>query len=353
MTRCRYPASNSLSNGSGPSEESRSSSSSASSRRARVKPVSSRRKSRLSPSRSRTSMSAVSGSSTGGTSRSWPPILSWNTSESPGPSSTMRCLARRRAPVMLTPSSQLTNSSAEGCSTSEASRTRARSISEPATSSRRSSFMVSTSGNSGIRVFIPARRCPILPYSCRFARDEGGVALRQLVPTVRSHRPNLEARLFEFCRHLRRFVEPHTMHLVISPVALPHLPETHDPALHRTPLGILLPLGEYRPVLPHAEAPRPGPGRHLARTKHVEDEDTAGDERVVNAPEEAAKPLLLVLRVEKVVEDLAYGCDGGARRDLGLEQRPYPELGLWHSIARELDHGLGDIDPQDSVTGVY
>jgi hypothetical protein len=143
------------------------------------------------------------------------------------------------------------------------------------------------------------------------------------------------------------------MYLVIPPVALPCLPETHDPALHRTPLGILLPLGEYRPVLPHAEAPRPGPGRHLARTKHVEDEDTAGDERVVNTPEEAAKPLVFVLRVEKVVEDLAYGRDGGARRDLGLEQRPYPELGLWHSIARELDHGLGDVDSQDSVAGVY
>ena len=64
-------------------------------------------------------MSAVSGSSTGGTSRSWPPILSWKTSESPEPSSTMRCLARRRAPVIRTPSSRLTNSSVEGCSTSE------------------------------------------------------------------------------------------------------------------------------------------------------------------------------------------------------------------------------------------
>src|SRR5215216_836191 len=162
----------------------------------------------------------------------------------------MRCLARRRAPVILAPSSRLANSSAEGCSTSEASRTRARSISEPATSSRRSSFMVSTSGNSGIRVFIPARRCPILAASCRFARDEGSMALRQRVSTIGSHRPNPKARLFEFCGQPRRIVEPHAVHLLIPPIALPRLAETHDPALHRTPLDVLLPLEEYRPVLP-------------------------------------------------------------------------------------------------------
>ena len=43
------------------------------------------------------------------------------------------------------------------------------------------------------------------------------------------------------------------MHLVIPPVALTRLPETHDPALHRTPLDVLLPLCEYRPVLTHAD----------------------------------------------------------------------------------------------------
>src|SRR5688572_25350458 len=97
----------------------------------------------------------------------------------------------------------------------------------------------------------------------------------------------------------------------------------HDPALHRTPLDVLLPLCEYRPVLPHAETPRPGPERHLARTKHVEDEGAAGDERVVNAPEKAPQPPVLVLRAEKVGENLADSRDCGARRDLDLEERPH------------------------------
>src|SRR5215203_5617599 len=132
------------------------------------------------------------------------------------------------------------------------------------------------------------------------------------------------------------------MHLPIPPVTLPSPAETDDPALHRTPLDVLLPLCEYRPVLTHAEIPRPCTRRHLPR-----------DEHVVNAPEKATKPPLLVLRIEKIIEDLADGRDGLTTWDLGLEQRPYPELGLWHSIARELDHGLGDIDPQDSVAGVY
>src|SRR5215211_747486 len=39
--------------------------------------------------------------------------------------------------------------------------------------------------------------------------------------------------------------------------------------------------------------------------------------------------------------------------DLYLEQRTYPELGLGHLLARELDHGLGDVDPQDPVVRVH
>src|SRR5215204_2002195 len=353
MVRGRYPGSNPSSSGSGPNEESRSSSSPASSSRARVKTVSSRKKSLLSPSRCKTSMSAFSGSSTGGTSRSWPPILSWNTSESLEPSSTMRCLARRRAPVIWTPSSRLANSSAEGCSTSEGARTSAHSISEPTTSSRRSSFMVSTSGSSGMRVFIPALCRPIPAALGRFSRDEGGVALRQREVAIGSQYPNPEASPLEFCGQLRRVVEPHAMHLGIPPVVLAHLPETHDPALHGAPLGVLLKLGEYCPILSNAETFRSGARRHLPRREHVEDEDAAGDERFVNAPEKAAQPPVLVLRVEKVVEDLAYGRDSLTMWDLDLEQRPYPELGLGHSIARELDHGLGDVDPQHLVAGVY
>jgi hypothetical protein len=143
------------------------------------------------------------------------------------------------------------------------------------------------------------------------------------------------------------------MHLVIPSVKLPRLAETHDPALHRTPLDVLLPLCEYGPVLPHAETSRPGTRRHLPRTKHVEDEDAAGDERVVNAPDKAAKPPFLVLRIEKIIEDLADGRDSLATWDLDLEERPHPELRLGHSIARELDHSLGDVDPQDPVASVY
>src|SRR5918993_3490936 len=171
--------------------------------------------------------------------------------------------------------------------------------------------------------------------------------------TVGWHRPNPEARPFEFCGQPRRVVESHAMHLLIPPVALPSLAEAHDPALHRSPLDVLLPLCEHSPVLTHAETPRPCTRRHLPRTEHVEDEDAAGDERVVNAPEKATKPPFLVLRVEKVVEDLAYGRDGPTAWELDLEQRSKLELGLWHLVARELYHGLGDVDPEDAVARVY
>jgi hypothetical protein len=143
------------------------------------------------------------------------------------------------------------------------------------------------------------------------------------------------------------------MHLVIPPVAFPRLPETHDPTFHRTPLSVLLELGEYCPILSNAETFRCGAGRHLSRTQHVEDEDAAGDERAVNAPEKATQPPFFVLRVEKVVEDLAYGRDGLTTWDLHLEQRSHPELRLGHPVARKLYHGLGDVDPEDPVACVY
>jgi hypothetical protein len=143
------------------------------------------------------------------------------------------------------------------------------------------------------------------------------------------------------------------MHFFVPPVELSYLAKTHDPTFHGAPLGILLKLGEHCPILSNAETFRSGAKRHLARSKDVEDEDASGDERVVNAPEKATQSQLLVLRVEKVVEDLADGRDCFTGWDLDLEQRPYPELGLGHPVARELDHSLGDIDPEDLVAGVY
>src|ERR687898_64264 len=179
------------------------------------------------------------------------------------------------------------------------------------------------------------------------------MTLRQREVAIRSHCPNSKANSFEFCGQFRRVVEPHAMHLVIPSVGFPDFSEAHDPTFHRTPLDVLLPLRKNRPVLSHAETPRPGTVRHLSRREHVEDEDAAGYESVVNAPEKASKPSFFVLRVEEVVEDLAYGRDGPTTWDLHLEQRPHPELGLGHSIARELDHSLGDVDPPHSVAGVY
>ena len=143
------------------------------------------------------------------------------------------------------------------------------------------------------------------------------------------------------------------MHFVIPPVVPSPFPETNDPALHRTPLSVLLELVEYCPILSNAETFRCGARRHLSRTQHVEDEDAAGDERVVNAPEKAAEPPFLVLRVEEVVEDLAYGRNGLTAWDLDLEQRSKPELGLGHPVARERDHSLGNVDPQYPVSSVY
>src|SRR5918997_1765391 len=181
----KYSTSKPSSRGSVPGFASRASSSSASSRRAREKPVWSRKNNLRSPLRWRTSMSDDRGSSTGGTRSSWPPILSWKTRESPESSSTMRCLARRRAPVARTPSRRRTNSSLEGCSTSAGSRTSAPSITEPTTSPRRSSFMVSTSGSSGMRLLAP-------PGDAHGTRERDGFLVDGPVQPVEHDRAGVE-----------------------------------------------------------------------------------------------------------------------------------------------------------------
>src|SRR5919199_2479842 len=95
----------------------------------------------------------------------------------------MRCLARRRAPVMRTPPSRRTNSSKEGCSTRAGSRTSPPSILEPTTSPRRSSFMVSTSGSSGTR--LSAR-------DADGARERGRLSIDSPVETVEHDRAGVE-----------------------------------------------------------------------------------------------------------------------------------------------------------------
>src|SRR5918997_381130 len=185
MVSRRYSTPNPSPRGAGPWLASRSSSSPASSTRALLKPVWSRKNSLLSPSRSSTNINAVRGSSTGGTRSNWPPILSWKTRESPDPSSTMRCLALRRAPSIRAPSSRRTNSSIEGCSTSAGSRTPTPSILEPTTSSRRSSFMVSTSGSSGTRLLSPAG-------DADGARERGRIPVDRLVEAVEHDRAGVE-----------------------------------------------------------------------------------------------------------------------------------------------------------------
>jgi hypothetical protein len=115
---------------------------------------------------------------------------------------------------------------------------------------------------------------------------------------------------------------------------------------------VLLTLGEHRPVIAHPEALDFRALWHLSGAERVEDEDAAGDERLVNAPEDAAQATLLVLGVEEVVEDLADRRDGAATRDLDLEERAHPKLGLGRSFARDLDHRFRDVHAEDAVPGV-
>src|SRR5215208_4078661 len=166
-----------------------------------------------------------------------------------------------------------------------------------------------------------------------FVGGEGRVAFFEREVAIKTHGPNLEAGPFELSGQLRRTVQPHAMDLVDPPVVFTHLPETDDASLHRAPLGILLPLGEHRPVLPHTETLRPRTRRQLPRTEHVEDENAARSQGVVDAPEDATEPQTLILGVEEVVEDLAYGRDRLAMRYPDFEQRPHPKLGLGRPLA--------------------
>src|SRR5215208_708618 len=156
-------------------------------------------------------------------------------------------------------------------------------------------------GQLGHDVFIPCLKTLVTTGGLRrLARLERRMALSQSIIAVGAHRSYLEACPLELGGKLRRLVQPHAVDLVCAPVMLADLPEADDPALHRPLLRVLLPLCEHRPILPNAEDLRRSAGRHLPGTEYIEDEDTAGDQRLEDAPEEWRQSAGIL--VEKVVE---------------------------------------------------
>src|SRR5918998_5245021 len=158
-------------------------------------------------------------------------------------------------------------------------------MSEPTTSSRRTSFIVSTSGSSGIRVFIPLPQPLVLAATSRwFAGDERRVSPGQRVPTVTAHSSNPEAHSTQFPRYLRRFVQTLAVYFVVPSVVLPNLPEAGDPADQSPPFRVLFLLDEHNPVLSFGESPFRGSPWDLCRLRDVEDEDATGSQRIVYTP---------------------------------------------------------------------
>ena len=230
-------------------------------------------------------MSAVRGSSTGGTSRSWPPDLELEDQRVAGIELDDEVLgppSRPRYPDTLQAGGRTPRSKAARRARGRAPP--ARSMVEPTTSSRRSSFMVSTSGSSGMCIYTLSE-APRSTGGLRRLARERRVALSQGIIAVGAHRSYLEACPPELGGKLRRLVQPHAVDLVCPPVVSPTF-------LKLTIRRSIVPFSASSSL--SASTAQSSPTRKIcavapggpARDRDVEDEDAAGSQRLEDAPEE-------------------------------------------------------------------
>jgi hypothetical protein len=131
--------------------------------------------------------------------------------------------------------------------------------------------------------------------------------------------------------------------------------EVADPAERGDPPGqnfvaaVFLGYDEDRPVIAFCEqAARARPG-HSTGAGHIEQQQTSRREGIVDPPEELPERAQAVIFVEEVIEALADGCHRHAGRELRAQERFHAKLSTRNAAARQGNHSVRDIDPQDVV----
>src|SRR5688500_8230066 len=197
----------------------------------------------------------------------------------------------------------------------------------------------------------------------RLSRGKGRPASREGNLAVASQDADVEPRSAQRRRDVARAVQPQSVHLFVAAVESAELSERDDPPRKNST--------EKNGSRPRFVAPENGDGtrfRLLGLEQHgpvvalnvplalpapaaasgggdVEDEQAAGPERAVDAPEQYGQRAGVVRLVEQVTEDLAERGDGGALGELGVKKRPAYETRLRRPPPRDAKHFRRLVDP--------
>src|SRR5262245_19562024 len=82
----------------------------------------------------------------------------------------------------------------------------------------------------------------------------------------------------------------------------------------------------------------------------VENEQASWLQSGVNTAKEPTQLIYAVGFIEQVIEALTQRRYRNAARQFSLQQRTCSELGIWHSLARNVDHLRGNIYSEDIVS---
>ncbi len=115
-------------------------------------------------------------------------------------------------------------------------------------------------------------------------------------------------------------------------------------------VAVLLGFVQARPAVAFGETAA-NPLGHPARRGHVEHQQPARGQCLVNAAKELLQPPRRVGRVEQVIEDFADCRHGHALRQRRFEKRRLAELGPRHAPPGQLDHRGGNIEADHAVGG--
>src|SRR5207244_980734 len=188
--------------------------------------------------------------------------------------------------------------------------------------------------------------------STPFARQKTKMPAWESHCSVTAKRAHPKTAVPKWPCQLRRRVQPLPMHFVIPPVERADFAEARNAACQDFSSPVFLGCDEHRPVFSFPPFPlgsRPG---DTSRSGHVEDEEAAGNESVMDTPKEPQELSRGIAAIEHVVETLSDCGDRDTGRELDCEKGAPAEFAVRHAFAGDGKHGCRLVHSQDVIAGV-
>jgi hypothetical protein len=190
----------------------------------------------------------------------------------------------------------------------------------------------------------------LVQYSPQFSRDQSDMRLWKREFSVGSDRSDSKAYLAQVACQFRASIKLLHVGLFGSPVMRAHLSEGHDPTSQSVASLVVEELGQACPVTPLPEPAIPTIGS--PRFSDVENQESSRLQRSMGLTKQPTHGGVAIPVVEKVVEAFTQRGDGGARREITVEEGRYPEGAFRHALARDCDHVGRSVDSKHGVSSI-